>query len=55
MLNDILLELDNEFVVVNIIAPDDILIKPKSDMIGKHLNTIVPEDLFKQIGYYRKA
>ncbi len=52
MLNDILLELDNEFVVLNIIAPDDILIKPKSDMIGKHLNTIVPEDLFKQIEYY---
>ncbi|MFA5342044.1 MAG: PAS domain S-box protein [Clostridia bacterium] len=52
MLNDILLEVDDNFVIVNIMAPDSILIRPKSDMIGKYLNTIVSEELFNKFKYY---
>ncbi|HQM96614.1 MAG TPA: PAS domain S-box protein [Clostridia bacterium] len=52
MLNDVLLELNDDFAIVNIIAQDEVLNKPKSEIQDKYIDDILPFEVSEKIKHH---
>ena len=52
MLNDIFIEMDENYKIINVLAPDNILDRPKNELIGRYMYKISPAEFFDKIKYY---
>jgi diguanylate cyclase (GGDEF)-like protein/PAS domain S-box-containing protein len=52
MLNDIFIEMDENYKIINVLAPDNILDRPKNELIGRYMYKIAPAALFNKIKHY---